>query len=232
MSDIRYITFDEQNIPTIQRVGYLNKNNIKVVEFKFKQGVDIVSMFRPVGYTTPVGDKLIIIAGGICIYPNGDIITNEIAIEDCILQYRPGPDTNRNRKYIYIGIPNYIINKIITDAEKNPGINVEIKDDVISENNYYWFSHHIETLRLGLKHVYISSKEGNKILDKNISLHDILPTEKNMSSFVVFSFHGMMVNRDNKNLDLVDGEYILRLNPKEIYLVGASDIKGPDNVLP
>lgn len=150
-----------------------------------------------------------------------------VMISGCVVQHRELPEKTRYGKtYVTIGMPTFIVAKILKDA-KGCGIDMQVKDKVQQLEGYHWMD--CDTKRMSAQGCMIVSTSDDGAEIRGGSLDMILSgIKRNVQCTGLFMVTASQVtsSKDEK-LDLDNGGYSISFKPVELYMIQASDVKGP-----
>lgn len=229
--EITYITVKDDGSIIIEPDGHISMENIDMMQFSFEEGQDITESVSkknvkskvPVSFTkrgrsaySPVKVT----------YPDGVSTSSKFLLEGCIVQHTPALNAQNHsyaRDFVFIGIPDTYIDKIISDAKNNSQLTLETKSNVSNLNGFYWLRCNLD--KLSNANTQIVTENGPVKLPIDMMLKEI---KKSIVASIVFSLSGSMNNTDiDEELDLKDGIYTITMKPTELYANDTTDIQGP-----
>lgn len=230
--DMIYLSSKPDGSITIEPDGHITIENIDMMSFSFSDGQDITESVAkknatnkiPVSFTkkgrsayTPVTVT----------YPDGVSQSSKFLLEGCIIQHTPALNAQNHtyaKDFVFIGIPNTYLDKIMKDASINSQINLQNKPNVQDINGYYWLRCNLD--KLSHRDTQIVTESGAAKLSIDTILKEL---KKSVVANIVFSLSGSMNNNNiDEELDLKNGIYTITMKPTEVYAIDSTEIKGPE----
>ena len=234
--NIDYVVDNGDDGIEILESGHIDKDNISKMKFSFSKGVDITESLNKKKSTSR--QQVSVTKNGrtgysalTCTYPNNKDTSSKILLTGCILQYREGVDRDNSeygRSYATIGVPTIYINKIRSDAKANSSLNLSVKENVKSQEGYYWFNCTLDNLA-DMDTWIIYKDNDNEAVGARGNVHTILSGLKaNLLISGTFTCSASMsTDTMDERMDLVNGTYTITMKPTEMFIHRKSDIAGP-----
>lgn len=230
-----YVTDNGDDGIEIMEEGFITPQNISQMSFSFDAGKEITESLNK--KNTKSRERVSVTKHGrtgytplTCTYPNKRDKSSKIMLTDCIIQYRLGidrEDSDYGRSYVCIGVPTIYINKIRSDARKNSGLEVGVKDTVKVQENCYWLNCTLD--RLSEADTWIVYRNGDEEIGGHGTVYSILAGLKSslVADIMMTCSGSMATQKTDDELDLINGKYTLTMKPTEVFIRDVSDKVGP-----
>ena len=228
---------------TVQEEGFLTANMINQITFEFTKPSDITAQLEKSnengknvaapkdfdGKKTRTG-----LARCSIKYPNGET-ANKAVIPDTILQYRDSLKDPKKAKgygdtYVDIGIPEFIMNKLISDA-RVAKIDLQPKGVPKVKNGYHWFSSNTTSISTNAITMLIPHTENGEEVTSPFpfTIRQLFElSEGNVKGTISFSINAVTTCDYNEKLDLTGARYHPTFKISNAYMEESTDVKGPE----
>ena len=238
MADINYIIKEEgEEDVKISEEGFIDEHNIKMMSFEFRNPQDITESLDKKKETDGDEKKKQSVsrftgrtayAGLTVVYPSKEE-SSKVFVRNCILQYSPAVEKGKGyaNNYIFIGIPEYFISRLMTDASKNSLMKLNVKDKVQRKSNFYWINCTLEKMpHNNIQMLYNESGETRQVPTKILTLLQKL--KGHVKANVCFTISAISkTDEEVKMINVKNAQYKLTIKPTEMYLVDSSDVEAP-----